>query len=76
MRVFAICQTEISNFKKYTLVTLSTVILLQIFINIGVTINLLPSTGMTFAFISYGGSSIITSSFVMGIILALTRIKN
>ena len=76
MRVFAICQKEISNFKKYTLVTLSTIILLQIFINIGVTINLLPSTGMTFAFISYGGSSIITSSFIMGIILALTKIKN
>ena len=76
MRVFAICQREISNFKKYTLVTLSTIILLQIFINIGVTINLLPSTGMTFAFISYGGSSIITSSFIMGIILALTKIKN
>ena len=76
MRVFAICQREISNFKKYTLVTLSTVILLQIFINIGVTINLLPSTGMTFAFVSYGGSSIITSSFIMGIILALTKIKN
>jgi len=76
MRVFAICQREISNFKKYTLVTLSTIILLQIFINIGVTINLLPSTGMTFAFVSYGGSSIITSSFIMGIILALTKIKN
>lgn len=76
MRVFAICQREITNFKKYTLVTLSTIMLLQIFINIGVTINLLPSTGMTFAFISYGGSSIITSSFIMGIILALTKIKN
>ncbi len=73
MRVFAICQTEISNFKKYTLITLSTLVLLQIFINVGVTINLLPSTGMTFSFLSYGGSSILTSSFIMGIILALTK---
>ena len=31
MRVFAICQNEISNFKKYTLIALSTLVLLQIF---------------------------------------------
>ena len=73
MRVFAICQNKISNFKKYTLIGLSTLILLQIFINVGVTINLLPSTGMTFSFLSYGGSSILTSAFIMGIILALTK---
>ena len=75
MRVFAICQKEISNFKKYTLIALSTLILSQIFINVGVTINLLPSTGMTFSFLSYGGSSILTSAFIMGIILALTKNK-
>ena len=75
MRVFAICQNEISNFKKYTLIALSTLILLQIFINVGVTINLLPSTGMTFSFLSYGGSSILTRAFIMGIILALTKNK-
>ena len=75
MRVFAICQNEISSFKKYTLIALSTLILSQIFINVGVTINLLPSTGMTFSFLSYGGSSILTSAFIMGIILALTKNK-
>jgi len=75
MRVFAICQNEISSFKKYCLISLSTLILLQIFINVGVTINLIPSTGMTFSFLSYGGSSILTSAFIMGIILALTKKK-
>ena len=75
MRVFAICQTDISNFKKYTLTTLSTLVLLQIFINVCVTLNLMPSTGMTFAFLSYGGSSILTSSFLMGVILSLTKKK-
>ncbi|MAK12380.1 MAG: hypothetical protein CMI73_01735 [Candidatus Pelagibacter sp.] len=75
IRVFAICQNEISNFKKYCLISLSTLTLLQIFINVGVTINLIPSTGMTFSFLSYGGSSILTSAFIMGIILALTKNK-
>ena len=65
-------QLELSS-KKYILIALSTLFLSQIFINVGVTINLLPSTGMTFSFLSYGGSSILTSAFIMGIILALTK---
>ena len=73
MRVFAICQTNISEFKKYVLVALSTTVLIQVFINVGVTINMLPPTGMPFAFLSYGGSSIITNAFIMGIILSLTK---
>ena len=73
MRVFAITQTNISDFRKYTLLGLSSLMLIQIFINVGVTINLIPSTGMTFPFLSYGGSSIITSSITIGIILSLTK---
>lgn len=46
---------------------------LQAFIHIGSNIRLLPAKGMTLPFISYGGSSLLSVSFAMGIILALTR---
>jgi cell division protein FtsW len=45
----------------------------QAVVNIGVTLHLLPTKGMTLPFISYGGSSILSVSIITGMILALTR---
>ncbi|BEP29922.1 rod shape-determining protein RodA [Helicovermis profundi] len=41
----------------------------QIFENIGMTLGIMPVTGITLPFLSYGGSSIITSMISIGIIL-------
>ena len=51
------------------------IILLQSFIHVGVNIRLLPTTGMTLPFLSYGGSSIISTAIISGIILNLTKRK-
>jgi len=47
----------------------------QIFVNIGSTIGLIPTTGTTLPFISYGGSSMISTALNIGVILALTRVS-
>jgi rod shape determining protein RodA len=41
----------------------------QIFENIGMTIQLMPITGITLPFISYGGSSLITNFMIVGLVL-------
>ena len=60
---------------KLILIGCVSMILLQTFIHVGVNIRLLPTTGMTLPFLSYGGSSIVSTAIVSGIILNLTKRK-
>ncbi len=46
---------------------------LQAIINIAVNLELLPAKGMTLPFVSYGGSSLLSTAIGMGFVLALTR---
>ena len=64
---------EKDEFLKLSLVGLVSLLIIQTFIHIGVNTRLLPTTGMTLPFLSYGGSSLIGSSIVAGIILNFTR---
>jgi cell division protein FtsW len=45
----------------------------QAAINMAVNIHLIPAKGMTLPFISYGGSSMISMAYAIGMLLALTR---
>ena len=58
---------------KISLCGLSSLLIFQTFIHIGVNTSLLPTTGMTLPFLSYGGSSLVGSSILAGIILNFTK---
>ena len=61
------------EFTKLVLVGLISLLLIQTFIHIGVNIRLIPTTGITLPFLSYGGSSIIGSAIIAGLILNFTK---
>ncbi|MGE7927842.1 FtsW/RodA/SpoVE family cell cycle protein [Lysinibacillus xylanilyticus] len=50
---------------------ISSLLAFQITQNVGMTIGLLPVTGMTLPFLSYGGSSLISNFMLMGIVMII-----
>ena len=72
-RIIKITVLENDNYIKMSLCGLSSLLIFQSFIHIGVNTSLLPTTGMTLPFLSYGGSSLLGSSILAGITLNYTQ---
>ena len=72
-RIIKFTVSELDNNLKISLCGLSTLLIFQTFIHVGVNTSLLPTTGMTLPFLSYGGSSLIGSSMLAGFILNYTK---
>jgi cell division protein FtsW len=60
-------------FRRFAAAGLAILFGLQSAINMSVNLHLIPAKGMTLPFISYGGSSMISLAYGMGMLLALTR---
>jgi len=56
-------------FGRLVVIGCTTMLATQATINIGMTLGLLPITGMTLPFVSYGGSSLLMAFLVVGVIL-------
>ncbi len=74
-RIIKNCINQDDQLAKFSLCGLSTLLIFQTFIHIGVNTNLIPTTGMTLPFLSYGGSSLMGSAILAGIILNYTKNK-
>ena len=74
-RITKIIINSKNNYNRLSLCGLISLLIFQTFIHVGVNANLLPTTGMTLPFLSYGGSSLISSGIIAGIILNYTSIS-
>jgi len=62
-----------SNFEKLFATGVAIYLLTHFFIHIGMNIGLLPVTGTTIPFLSYGGSHLVTEFVAVGMVLAMRR---
>ena len=72
-RCLKIAMSADDLFAKYLVFGLSFGILIQAILNLCVVIGLIPVTGVTLPFLSYGGSSLLVSMASIGIILNVSR---
>lgn len=72
-RIVKIALKETNLFNKYLCFGLGFGIIIQAILNISVVIGLIPVTGITLPFFSYGGSSLLVSMISIGIILSISK---
>lgn len=72
-RGYAVAKGAKSSFESYLAVGITTWIVAQAYINIGVNTALMPVTGITLPFVSYGGSSLVASLVGIGILLKISE---
>ena len=72
-RLFAIARRASTNFDAFFTLGVAILFLAHIVIHIGINVGLLPVTGTTTPFMSYGGSHIVMEFAALGIVTALAR---
>lgn len=73
LSIIRLARRRISDTDKYILIGIIAMLLFQQVQNIGMTVGLVPITGITLPFISYGGSSLLSYMMIVGIILNISR---
>ncbi len=74
-RLLTIAKKAPDAFGKYVCVGIAAWIIVQAFVNIGSMIGLMPMTGITLPFISYGGTSFVVVMSAMGVVLNISQFR-
>lgn len=72
VRGLKIARSARDDFGRYLALGITSSIVLYALVNAGVTLGILPTTGLPMPFISYGGSSMVVSSIMIGILLNIS----
>ncbi|WP_439358315.1 putative lipid II flippase FtsW [Bradyrhizobium sp. DASA03007] len=75
IRTLSRAYTNEDMFSRFAASGLAILFGVQAAINMSVNLQLIPAKGMTLPFISYGGSSIVSLAYGVGMMLALTRLR-
>ena len=61
------------RFDRMLVIGMVSLLTLQVFLNVAVVTNLIPSTGISLPFFSYGGTALLIQMAEMGVILSVSR---
>jgi cell division protein FtsW len=72
LRGMKIAKYAKDDFGRYLAIGITSAVTLYALINAGVTLGILPTTGLPMPFVSYGGSSMLFSSIAIGVLLNIS----
>ncbi|MBD3328019.1 stage V sporulation protein E [Candidatus Peregrinibacteria bacterium] len=75
-RGYTISANAPDRFSQLTASGITSWIVIQAFMNISINIGLLPVTGLTLPFVSYGGSSLVATLIGVGVLLQISKYAN
>jgi len=73
IRGYSIASRAENQFEMYVAAGITTWIVMQAFVNIAVNVAIMPVTGITLPFVSYGGSSLVACLIGVGILLNISK---
>lgn len=68
-RAYRIAVLSKDPFGSYVAAGIASLFAIQMFVNIGMTLGIMPITGIPLPFVSYGGSSLLTNAIAVGLLL-------
>lgn len=75
-RVFKIGVEAKDMLGRYICVGVASMLLFQLVVNVGMTISIMPVTGLPLPLISYGGSSLLATAIALGLVLSVAAHKD
>lgn len=72
-RLISVARSAPNDFGAYTVFGIAWLFFVHMTLNIGAAIGLLPVTGVTLPFLSYGGSSLLMNFFLLGIVQSVAQ---
>ena len=72
-QIFKIAQKTNDSFGSLLCIGIGVQLLVQVFVNIGMNLGIVPITGVTLPFVSYGGSSLVSSFIALGLVASVGK---
>ncbi len=72
-RILRLMVSADNRFAVYMVVGIGFMIALECIINVGVAVGVLPTKGLAFPFLSYGGSAMVVNLSAMGVLISISR---
>lgn len=75
-RILTHAQNSTSKFGTFICLGVFSMICFQVFVNVGMNMGILPITGITLPFVSYGGSSVLALMISLGLVEGVAKSEN